>query len=261
MANGTESPHPAPIPAPAPTAETNQTNYSPTNLPSEIDLDKVWQQVLNRVRPNGTQSLLRQHGQLIIFSNDSAYVKISSQPLLKMVKDKVSNIQEAFAQIFNRQVTVKLGVTNPAKNNSSPVKDLPASNKPVAENPRNSHPVSDANQQVQQSPNPEIFDNFSRNDRAEQKHPPAAENTAVNVPEINDFTGYQNELNARNVAVRADARSVANTSRQWADMFEGEVVDLSDDLEIWESASVALETEAEFPELSSELEPDDFIDW
>ncbi|MBE9185154.1 DNA polymerase III subunit gamma/tau [Microcoleus sp. LEGE 07076] len=258
IANRTESPPPAPIPAPIPTAETN---YSPTNLASEIDLDKVWEQVLNRVRPHGTQSLLRQHGQLVIFSNDTAQVKISSQPLLKMVKDKVANIEEAFAQVFNRQVTVKLGLTNPAETNSSSLKELPASNGGVAEIPRNYHPVSDANQQVPHSQNSEIFDNLSRDEGAEQKHPPAAKNTAINVPAIDDFTGSQNELNARTVAVRADALSVGNTSRQWADMFEGEVVDLSDDLEIWESATFGLETEAELAELSSEFEPDDFIDW
>ena len=138
------------------------------------------------MRPHGTQSLLRQHGQLVIFSNDTAYVKISSQPLLNMVKDKVANIEEAFLQVFNRRVTVKVGLTNPAETNSSRAKDLPTSNGRVGENPRNSNPVSDANQQVQHSADSEIFDDFSRDEGEEQKHPPAAENTAVNLPEISE---------------------------------------------------------------------------
>jgi len=61
--------------------------------------------------------------------------------------------------------------------------------------------------------------------------------------------------------VRDDARNVANSARQLADRFEGEVVDLSDDLEIWESETFRLESEPDFPELSSELGEDDFIDW
>jgi len=61
--------------------------------------------------------------------------------------------------------------------------------------------------------------------------------------------------------VRDDAQYVANTARQLADRFEGEVVDLSDDLEIWESETFRLESEPDFPELSSELGEDDFIDW
>ncbi|MEG4351394.1 DNA polymerase III subunit gamma/tau [Microcoleus sp. LAD1_D3] len=268
VANRIESTPPAPIPAPVPTAETNQTNYSPTNSADEIDLNRVWEQVLDRVRPHGTQSLLRQHGQLVIFSNNTAHVKISSQPLLNMVKDKVANIEEAFLQIFNRRVTVKVGLTNPAETNSSRAKDLPTSNGRVGENPRNSNPVSDANQQVQHSAGSEITDDFLGNGGEEQKHPPAPENTAVNVSAISEVrsptnasTDSQNGFNAQAVAVRDDAQYVANTARQLAAMFDGEVVNLSDDLEIWESETFRLESEPDFSELSSELGEDDFIDW
>ncbi|WP_445173488.1 DNA polymerase III subunit gamma/tau [Microcoleus sp.] len=268
VVNRTEITPPAAIPAPVPTAETNQTNYSPTNSADEIDLNRVWEQVLDRVRPHGTQSLLRQHGQLVLFSNDTAHVKISSQPLLNMVKDKVANIEEAFLQIFNRRVTVKVGLTNPAETNSSRAKDLPTSNGRVGENPRNSHPVSDAGKQVQNSADPEITDDFLANGGEEQKHPPAPENTAVNVPLIsesrsptNGSTDSQNDSKAQAVAVRDDARNVANSARQLADMFEGEVVDLSNDLEIWESETFRLESQPDFSELSSELGEDDFIDW
>ncbi|MEG4120834.1 DNA polymerase III subunit gamma/tau [Microcoleus sp. N9_B4] len=268
VANRTESTPPAAIPAPVPTAETNQTNYSPTNSADEIDLNRVWEQVLDRVRPHGTQSLLRQHGQLVIFSNNTAHVKISSQPLLNMVKDKVANIEEAFLQIFNRRVTVKVGLTNPAETNSSRAKDLPTSNGRVGENPRNSHPADDAGQQVQNSAGSEITDDFLGKGGEEQKHPPAAENTAVNVSAIsesrsptNGSTDSQNDSKAQAIAVRDDAQYVANTARQLAAMFDGEVVDLSDDLEIWESETFRLESEENFPELSSESDEDDFIDW
>ncbi|MEG4274151.1 MULTISPECIES: DNA polymerase III subunit gamma/tau [unclassified Microcoleus] len=268
VANRIESTPPAAIPAPVPTAETNQTNYSPTNSGDEIDLNRVWEQVLDRVRPHGTQSLLRQHGQLVIFSNDTAYVKISSQPLLNMVKDKVANIAEAFLQIFNRRVTVKVGLTNPAETNSFRAKDLPTSNGRGGENPRNSHPADGAGQQVQNSAGSEIADDFLGKGREEQKHPPATENTAVNVPAIsesrsptNGSTDSQTDFNAQAVAVRDDARDVANMARQWADMFDGQEVDLSDDLEIWESETFRLESEPDFSELSSELGEDDFIDW
>ncbi|MEG4107715.1 DNA polymerase III subunit gamma/tau [Microcoleus sp. S13_C5] len=268
VANRIESTPPAPIPVPVPTAETNQTNYSPTNSADEIDLNRVWEQVLDRVRPHGTQSLLRQHGQLVIFSNNTAHVKISSQPLLNMVKDKVANIEEAFVQIFNRRVTVKVGLTNPAETNSCRAKDLPTSNGRVGENPRNDNPADDAGQQVQNSAASEITDDFLGKGREEQKHPPAPENTAVNVPAISESrsptnvsTDSQNDFNAQAIAVRDDAQYVANTARQLADMFDGEEVDLSNDLEIWEAETFRLESEPDFPELSSELGEDDFIDW
>ncbi|WP_293351830.1 MULTISPECIES: DNA polymerase III subunit gamma/tau [unclassified Microcoleus] len=264
----TETPPSAPIPPSIPTAETSQANYSPTNLGSEIDLEKVWQQVLDRVRPHGTQSLLRQHGQLVMFSNDTAYVKISSQPLLNMVKDKVPNIEEAFLQVFNRRVAVKVVLTNPAATNSSRAQDLPNSNERVAETPRNSPAAIDESQQVEHPGNSEMADDFLGDGGEEQKHFWADENTATNVQNVsaplrqgNTSTDSQNELNAQAVAVRADAQAVANTSRQWADMFDGQVVDLSDDLEIWDSETFRLESEPDFPELSSEIDEDDFIDW
>lgn len=267
-ANRTEITSTAPIPAPVPTAETNQTNNSATNSADEIDLNRVWEQVLDRVRPNGTQSLLRQHGQLVMFSNDSAYVKISSQPLLNMIKDKVANIEEAFLQVFNRRVMVRVGLTNPTQANSSCAKDLPTSHGLVAENLRDSRPAGDANQQVQHSESAEVSDDFFGHEGEEQRHSWTPENTAVNVPTISEVrsptnrsTESQNDLNAQAVAVRADAQAVANTTRQLADMFDGEVVDLSDDLEIWESPTFRLESEPDFPELSSELGEDDFIDW
>ena len=266
-ANGTESTHTAPIPVPIPTAETNQTNYSPTNSADEIDLNRVWEQVLDRVRPNGTQSLLRQHGQLVMFSNDSAYVKISSQPLLNMVKDKVPNIAEAFVQVFNRQVTVKVGLTNPAETNSSRAKDLPNSRGGAGETPRDSDPAGDGNQQVQHSAPAKVPDDFFGDEGEEQKQSWVTENTAVNMPAISEVsqtnfsTESQNDLNIQAVAVRADAQAVANTSRRWAEMFEGQVVDLSDDLEIWESETFSLESEPDFPELSAEVDEDDSMDW
>jgi DNA polymerase-3 subunit gamma/tau len=102
----------------------------------------------------------------------------------------------------------------------------------------------------------------------EQKHPPAAENTAVNVPLIsesrsptNGSTDSQNDSKDLAVAVRDDARIVANSVRQLVDMFDGEEVDLSNDLEIWESKTFRLESQPDSSELSSELGEDDCIDW
>ena len=266
IANRTESTPTAPISAPIPTPETNQTNYAPTNSADEIDLDRVWEQVLAQVQPFSTQALLRQHGNLVIFTNNTAYVKIRAPKLLNTAKDKVPNIEEAFLQVFNRQVTVKVGLTNPAETNSSSIKDWPASNGRVAENPRNSHPAGDGKQQVQNSAESEIPDDFYRDEGEEQKHFWEAENTAAKLPNIseplrdkNNLTDSQNDSNAQAVAVRDDARDVADSTRKLAGMFEGEVVDLSDDLEIWESETFRWESEENFPELSSESDEDDSI--
>ena len=256
------------IPEPIPTAETNTTNYSPNNSSSEIDLNRIWEQVLVHVRPHGTQSLLRQHGHLVSFSNDAAVVRINSQPLLNMVKDKVANIEEAFLQIFNRRVVVKLGMTNPQETNSLPSQDLPISNRRIGENSRNTNPVGDANPPGDNSPCTDIPNNFLRNREEAQKSPSPPENTSVKPSNIseprretNGSIASGNDLNTQAVAVRADAQDVMNSAGVWAEMFDGEVVDLSDELEVWESEMFRLESEPDLPLLSSESDEDDFIDW
>ena len=270
IGNRTEITSPAPISEPIPTADTtaDTTNYAPTNSASEIDLNQVWEQVLTRVRPQGTQSLLRQHGHLVSFSNDAAFVKINSQPLLNIVKDKVANIEEAFLQIFNRPVSVQLRVKNSNETNSLEPKNLPTSNGGSGQNSRNFNPVGDASQQVQNSGGSEIPDRFLSNGGESQKHSPAPENTSSKVSNVSQ-TGLEtnksiasgNDLKTQAVAVRADAQDVMNSAGVWAEMFDGEVVDLSDELEIWESEMFRLESEPDLPLLSSESDEDDFIDW
>ncbi|MEZ2249003.1 DNA polymerase III subunit gamma/tau [Microcoleus sp.] len=264
MANPTENTSTAPIRESIPTADT--TNYPPTNAASEIDLNQVWEQVLTRVRPHGTQSLLRQHGHLVSFSNDAAVIKINSPQLLKMVKDKVANIEEAFLQIFNRRVTVQLGLKNSTETNSLEPKNFPNSNGRMGGNSRNYTPVDDGNQQVQK---PEISEDFSRNRGEAQKHSPAPENTSAKLSNASEPVGGEtkgsiasgNDLNAQAVAVRADAQDVVNSAGVWAQMFDGEVVDFSDGLEVWESETFTWESEPDLPALSSESDEEDFIGW
>ena len=267
IGNRTEITSPAPISEPIPTADTtaDTTNYAPTNSASEIDLNQVWEQVLTRVRPLGTQSLLRQHGHLVNFSNDAASIKINSPQLLKMVKDKVANIEEAFLQIFNRRVSVQLGLKNSNETNSLEPNNLANSNGLISPNSRNFAPVDNANQQVQNS---ELSENFSKNGGEAQKQSPAPENTSSKLSNVsksdfqtNKSIALGNDLNTQAVAVRTDAQDVMNSAGVWAEMFDGEVVDLSDDLEIWESEIFRLESEPDLPQLSSELGEDDFIDW
>jgi DNA polymerase-3 subunit gamma/tau len=257
------APNSPPIPNSHPAPElTAETNNSPANSASATELDRVWEQVLTRVQPFSTQVLLRQHGNLVIFSNNTAYVKIKSQKLLNMVKDKVANIEAAFLQIFNQQVSVKMGLTNPAETNSNRAQDVPTLNRRIVENSGN------LDGQAQKSPSPQIPEDLSGKAGGDRKQPAAPENSPAKVPPVPEpvapakrAIAPQKYAESQILALRADAQEVANAAQQLADMFDGEIIDFSDELEPWEATSFGLKTEADFPELSSELEPDDFIDW
>jgi DNA polymerase III subunit gamma/tau len=269
IANRTENTSPAEIPAPIPTAETNSVSSNSSDITAnQTDLNRVWEQILDRIRPHGTQSLLRQHGHLVSFSNDAAFVRITSQPLLNMVKDKVANIQEAFQQVFNRPVAVKLGVINSAETNNLSIKNVPNPQGGVGENSRNSDIVNNRSNQGQNLGLPDVPEALSGYETDRQKQQPAPENTAAKVSPASETSSQtnrsiqpQNNSNLQAVEIRAEAQDVVNAARDLANMFDGEVVDLSNDLEVWESESFSWESEPDFPELSSELEPDDFIDW
>ncbi|NJS13058.1 MAG: hypothetical protein HC789_23155 [Microcoleus sp. CSU_2_2] len=79
--------------------------------------------------------------------------------------------------------------------------------------------------------------------------------------QTNGTIAPQNDSNLQAVEIRADAQNVINAARDLANFLDGEVADLSNELEIWESESFSWESEPDFPELSSESDLDDFIDW
>lgn len=71
-------------------------------------LDDIWNQILTQVRPLGTQTLLRQHGSLIELSPDKTRVGVTSRTLLKMLQDKIPNLESAFEDILGIRFCVSL---------------------------------------------------------------------------------------------------------------------------------------------------------
>jgi DNA polymerase-3 subunit gamma/tau len=70
----------------------------------------VWAQVVGRLHPLGTRALMQQQGHLLSFEGQAARIGIKSQPLFKMAKGRVANIEAAFEQVFQKPVTVTLEV-------------------------------------------------------------------------------------------------------------------------------------------------------
>jgi DNA polymerase-3 subunit gamma/tau len=79
---------------------------------SSLDLNQIWQEVLNLVQPFSTQIMLRQQCQLIAFNRQEARIGTKSQPLFKMAKDRLPNVEAAFEKLCNRKIRVSLEVVN-----------------------------------------------------------------------------------------------------------------------------------------------------
>ncbi len=90
-------------PSPA-TSQPAETNAHQTNL------EQDWQLFLSHLRPPSTQILLRQHGCLLAFEEQQAYIGIRTDALLKIAKPGIPKMEAAFQAAFDRQVKVSLEV-------------------------------------------------------------------------------------------------------------------------------------------------------
>ncbi|MBW4656467.1 MAG: DNA polymerase III subunit gamma/tau [Kaiparowitsia implicata GSE-PSE-MK54-09C] len=98
-------PLPVPAPDPPPAAPTQ-----PPKHPESVNLDELWQQVLAQVKPFSTQTMLRQQCRLLDFKATEARIGVNSQPLFKMAKDRLPNIEAAFKELTGTTVRVSLEV-------------------------------------------------------------------------------------------------------------------------------------------------------
>ncbi len=90
---------------------------SPSSTPIETpqpqpvsSLDKIWQEVIQQIKPYSTQVMVRQQCRLLGLDGQQARLGVSSQPLFKMAQGKLPNIEAAFQKVFDRKIYVALEV-------------------------------------------------------------------------------------------------------------------------------------------------------
>ncbi|MBE9136337.1 DNA polymerase III subunit gamma/tau [Nodosilinea sp. LEGE 07088] len=115
---------PPPSPPPSPPASTPPpvaANYNPAPaqepppvepLPPAAggDLGGLWLQVIAVLEPLGTRALMQQQGSLLFFDGVVARVGISSKPLFKMAQGRIDNVEAAFQAVLSQKVQVSLEV-------------------------------------------------------------------------------------------------------------------------------------------------------
>lgn len=94
----------------------------PHQANAQLDgLEQVWQNVLNHIKLLSTKELLRQHCRLVNFDGSQATVGISSKGLLTLAQDKLPEIQRAFESIYDCSVHVILQLLNSKAATTTPV--------------------------------------------------------------------------------------------------------------------------------------------
>lgn len=213
-----------PEPQPQVKAEIPPT---PAEPPIVIDgnIEQIWQQVLACIQLPGTQSFFRQQGSLIQCNSDVAYIKMKSEPVLKMAqtKQKLSSLEKAFQQVFGHPVKINFDTgggtsayrvqeVTPPSPSYSPVENSRVSSPEISPNSSINHQEQ---QQISSSPDQDIRES----DQIDQvKMETEMETGKMSVPlEKVELTPEE-----------MDAQAVLMASQKLAEFFKGQMIDLGE---------------------------------
>ncbi|MGJ3251969.1 MAG: DNA polymerase III subunit gamma/tau [Elainellaceae cyanobacterium] len=186
------------------------------------DLSHLWQQVIEHLHPL-SKALLRDHGHLASFNGHHVTIGIRSKNLLKIAQSRIPDIEQAFRAAVSQDVSVDVVIRSdtptPAES-SSPDERLPveaSASAPVPPPPFVSTPVSPAEPITETPPHP-----------ASQAEPHPADQ-----PSTASATGADAEEASKAYEIPSwqDDDEVSKAARLFAQMFNGEVVNLSDDID------------------------------
>jgi DNA polymerase-3 subunit gamma/tau len=193
---------PAPPTSPPPPTVEPPTDGSTAADAPDPKLEPLWQQILAVLQPFGTRALMKQQGRLLYFDGTIARIGISSQPLFKMAQGRVANVEEAFQQVTQQSVKVSLEVL-PDPKPEAPAPDIAAAS-PAAMAPPPPLPDMSASPSAPVAP----------------AEPTTTEPLATSLEPAAPQVGFP--------ALESDLdRAVKN----FAQFFNGQVVDMNDDVD------------------------------
>lgn len=209
-----------PEPQPQVKAEIPATPAEPP-IVTDGNLDQIWQKVLACIELPGTQSFFRQHGRLIQFNSEVAYIKMKSEPLLKMAqtKQKLSSLEKAFQQVFGNFVKINFdsrggNSVNQIQEVNPPSPSYPPVNNPTVSSPEVVQPPvinTQEEQQISESPNQNI-------------------NKQNQIETINNYSFKPIETveTLRISPEQADTQALAIASQKLVDFFQGKMIELEE---------------------------------
>ncbi|MDS1347137.1 DNA polymerase III subunit gamma/tau [Planktothrix agardhii] len=213
---------------------------------TNANLDQIWQQVLDYIQPNGTKAFFRQQGHLIQCNSDIAYIKMNSEPVLKMAKERISNLEKAFQQVFGHPI--KINFDSRGGNSVNQIQEVtppspsytPVNNSRVYSPEVVQPPVinTQEQQQISESPN----QNINKNNQIE---------TINN----HSFKPIEKVETLPLTPEQADTQAVAIASQTLVDFFQGKMIELES--KPTSKTAILLDQKADFIEIN---ENENFIE-
>lgn len=242
----------APKPSESPEIIFTTDQVDPTETSSDYDLPKIWTDVLNLVQPYSTRIMLQQQCQLLRFDGTSAIVGTKTDKLFKMAQERQPNIQKAFDALYGQPIYLKLQVggsnlppSPPPQSKSSaprspqPQPPAPQSATPPAAKPTPPPPTPSANPTIEPPIDPSM-DQFPPAESASQVDADQQETAPPGVPQVNSMDATSTDQNPPSHApsVEVDPMmtqwyepdSVRDAAKNLAQFFNGQIVDLEDEV-------------------------------
>ena len=257
----------------SPESEENLPSKPPQSSPEVAfgSLTDLWNRILGALEPRGTQMLMSQQGMLLAFDGVGAKVGFKSAQLQKMARERVPNLEKALESIFKRPIKVSLEIVSVAETSTNSAKQTTSSAPPQQSSPPDRSPSDNAaeprrnpsgNQQnTDRSANPPINPAIHHQSPASQPSDSSKSQPPDDLPDSNTDSGPPPSPDSSVVDNLPSAPSSA-TPGQWqtnqeqdnikrfAQFFNGQIVNLDDDLEPTPPES------NQPPEKSSEPGPD-----
>lgn len=223
----------------APTvAAPTSASYTPTSAvveppptvdASDLNLDRLWQQLLEHLhRPS--RALLSQHGQLIAFRGREAQIGIRNASLARIAQSKLPDVEAAFLKVFDRKVTVSVHIMTAETAPTAPAEPVVPAPPPMPMPLGQNFPESAASPaaiQVAPAPPPRSAPEL----RSEPSNSPAREAPSIAAPAWETFD------------------ALTHAAKDFAQFFNGALVNLEGATEVEASVSIALEEKLDDIEL------------
>ncbi len=235
--------HSAPFTSASPrSAQTTQPAATPstanaTDPPPLQNLRQIWQQIIENLHPL-SRALMRDHGQLVRFDQNQVEISMSNKNLLKIAQSRLQDIEKAFQTVAARKVNIVFVVSTTDDIDASLLEPTAApSSTPSGRSPNDGQqpqPLRAPLPQSQSASQPAIADSTpcdrsTATDPDTSVIPPpppavtssAAPDAASRPPGESD-DGYV-------MPTWGSEDEVAQAAKSFAQMFNGEIVDLDDD--------------------------------
>ncbi|MBD1903074.1 DNA polymerase III subunit gamma/tau [Trichocoleus sp. DQ-A3] len=244
-----EAPPEPPSAAPPPPEKRESTETpAPVSQPAEgpdrgVELDRVWQQVIDRVQLFGTQEFLRQRCRLLNFNGREAILSVSSTGLLKLAQTKLPDVEAAFSKTFQSKVKVSFQVAGGTEVKSNSASKPPNSEKSVGTSPsQNSVGAIASGTPAPQSPPVQPSGEVKKENGASNYLAPASTSPLPSKMAPQTKHEFKNGSSTASRTPAATAQPPAPPDVEWddevaiaakrlADFFKGEIVKLADERE------------------------------